>query len=413
MIGILDFPENAPFRWPRSSQRCHAGGVPAAEPTRSEAFELLVLADDRTGAIETAGICADVGWGPVPVSVLRQSGDAAGVGGPAPSAGSQVAVIDAGTRHLDRDSAARRVAAIDHRCARVLALKIDSTLRGNWATEIVAIHSVTGTRVVVVPAFPGVGRICRGGEVLEHGRPVGEGTGRTDARGAVVSSRPAEHLRRAGATAVAELADAGELTAWLASLSTGVAVCDAETDADLDALAAAWVDVEGVVFAGTARSIGAAAAALHAKGAGREFGEQVALRPPLPLPAIVVCGSLHDVARRQIEQLRDLPLADSIRVLSTPVPDVFPVTHDAADRAARQLLREFKELAAARPAATLFIIGGDTAAVLLGDDVVEVGGTVSPGVPWMRRGEQLVVTRAGGFGDDLSLVRLFSTKMEP
>ena len=48
------------------------------------------------------------------------------------------------------------------------------------------------------------------------------------------------------------------------------------------------------------------------------------------------------------------------------------------------------------------IVGGDTAAAVLGDGVHVAGGTVAPGIPWARRADgtgPLVVTKAGGFGD--------------
>ena len=50
---------------------------------------------------------------------------------------------------------------------------------------------------------------------------------------------------------------------------------------------------------------------------------------------------------------------------------------------------------------TLVVIGGDTAAALLGDAPRMVGGFVAPGMPWSRDddgGGPLVVTKAGGFG---------------
>ena len=61
---------------------------------------------------------------------------------------------------------------------------------------------------------------------------------------------------------------------------------------------------------------------------------------------------------------------------------------------------------------TLVIIGGDTAAALLGDAPRRVHGTVLPGLPWSldeHDGGPVVVTKAGGFGDEHTLVRLLSS----
>ena len=58
--------------------------------------------------------------------------------------------------------------------ARWNAHKIDSTLRGNWAAEIRARAHVTGLRVLVVAAWPAMGRTCIGGVVHVRGASVGD-----------------------------------------------------------------------------------------------------------------------------------------------------------------------------------------------------------------------------------------------
>ena len=65
---------------------------------------------------------------------------------------------------------------------------------------------------------------------------------------------------------------------------------------------------------------------------------------------------------------------------------------------------------------TVILIGGDTAAAVLGDRPVEVGGTVAPGVAWCRpSGESgpLVLARPGGFGGPTALIDLLAAKMSP
>ena len=61
--------------------------------------------------------------------------------------------------------------------------------------------------MLLVPALPRLGRVCRGGVVYVDGVPVGD----HDARRATSSPRPAEHLVDAGAEDVVELADAAAL----------------------------------------------------------------------------------------------------------------------------------------------------------------------------------------------------------
>jgi len=386
-------------------------------------IELLVVADDRTGALETAGACADAGLGPVPVGPR-----------PPPERGqaARAAVVDAGTRHLDPIEAARRAGALDSLAAGHRAHKLDSTLRGNWAHELVARHPAAG-RVLVVAAFPAVGRTCVGGVVLEHGRPVGDGPAGADARTPVRSSRPAELLRAAGAPAVADLAGIDDLTHWLEGAGAPFAVCDAATSDDLAAIARAWVTASPVLFAGTAGSIGAAAAALAV--AAPALAVAAPTRSPVALvpPVLVVCGSLHPVARGQLVALAatGVPVALTGEPLSgvaaalaagrpgavaSPPPDVWPVAPDAAAAAAESLARTARSLLRHTGVGTLVVLGGDTAAALLGASPVLVGGTIAPGVAWSRASDgsgPLVVTRAGGYGSPSFLVELLSGRLAP
>jgi uncharacterized protein YgbK (DUF1537 family) len=64
--------------------------------------------------------------------------------------------------------------------------------------------------------------------------------------------------------------------------------------------------------------------------------------------------------------------------------------------------------------ATLVVLGGDTAAAVLGPAPLAVGGTVAPGAPWARRRDGLlVVTRAGGFGAANAVVDLLAPGWRP
>ena len=127
------------------------------------AWELFVVADDRTGALETAGMCAR-GFGPVLVSG-RPLDATVGCAGSV-----RAMVVDIASRHVTPAEAGRRVADLSGVESARVAHKIDSTLRGNWAAELVA-HSRAraGRRVLVIPSFPQVGRVCTGGVVLSLG----------------------------------------------------------------------------------------------------------------------------------------------------------------------------------------------------------------------------------------------------
>ena len=55
---------------------------------------------------------------------------------------------------------------------------------------------------------------------------------------------------------------------------------------------------------------------------------------------------------------------------------------------------------------TLFVIGGDTAGAIVGDETLDVLGTVAPGIPISRFRDGLLVTKGGGIGTPDILVNL-------
>ena len=149
------------------------------------------------------------------------------------------------------------------------------------------------------------------------------------------------------------------------------------------------------------------------------------LAPPQPAtPALVLCGSLHPAARAQIATLgaegwtvveildaddrhADPPLVDRL-ALVTPALVVGQAGHDGA---AAALASAGRRCRAGRSWSTLVVVGGDTAAAVLGDEPLLVGGLLGPGIPWAHRVDgtgPLVVTKPGGFGAARSLVDLFA-----
>jgi 4-hydroxythreonine-4-phosphate dehydrogenase len=322
----------------------------------------LVTADDRTGAFEVAAELAAV-VGPVTVTTDDPPQDDG--------------VVDVGSRHRPPDEAARRMAALP--VAQWNAHKIDSTLRGNWATEVRARARVTEARVLLVPAWPAMGRTCIGGTVHVHGAAVGE----------VTDGLPDAEL----------LEDLGALGTWLARGSR-VAAIDVADTSSMVAIAAAIALHDTVhhdlMVVGPAGPIGAAFAA--------RFGAADApARAECSLPALVVRGSATQISREQVARLRDtVPLVDA---LEAP-----PATDDLVPAVALELAGHARARMGDRHYATVVLIGGDTAAAVLGPGPREVGGSVAPGMPWSRDakgGGPLVVTKAGGFGGPDALVDLF------
>jgi uncharacterized protein YgbK (DUF1537 family) len=357
---------------------------------------LHVAADDRTGALEVAAALADRGAG---------GNDGVGVTIWPEQSSSDMCVVDLESRHLSSQQAATRAAALV--VAGPAAHKIDSTLRGNWARELVARHLTSRMPVLLVPALPALGRVCVGGVVLNGGRPVHDGD--ADVRQALGSSRPADHLRAAGAIDVVEFSTVAGAAAWIAA-PLGYAIVDAASDADVEAIVALWPG-SGILLAGTSATVAAAAR-----------------KPPWPIarringPALIVCGSANPAARRQLALIADrgttvakdaagaLQAVAARRdvILATPTPSG-PVDAEQAQIEVARLAAEATEVVAKGSGlAALIVLGGDTAAALLGDTAVRVLGSVTPGTAWLvsPRFQVPVITRAGGFGDDRAIADL-------
>lgn len=321
-----------------------------------------MAADDRTGAFEVAALLAAV-IGPVTVtSGVTPDGSA---------------VVDLGSRGVDADGAAALAVAVDDSPSRWLAHKIDSTLRGNWAVELEARRRVTGRRVVVLAGWPEMGRACLGGVVHVHGAPIGS-----------------VHDHLAHGTLVPH---AAALREWLHGTDE-VALCDVPDHAAMYALAAVLADVDDVLVAGPAGPLGAAFAA-RAVGAHRPRAAA-----EVRSPVLVICGSANAISRAQLARLA--ALAPDVEILAAADAEG-PLHTDVANALAAEARTRVEVL---QPA-TIVVIGGDTAAAFLGDAPRLVGGSVAPGLPWSRDeqgGGPLVVTKAGGFGDADTLVRLLS-----
>lgn len=370
-------------------------------------MDLLVTADDRTGAMETAAALADSGGGPIPVFAWPRMPDERGV-----------AVVDLTTRHLPAGEARRRMRSASTRSRR--GHKIDSTLRGNWTHELAELGR--DRPVLLVPALPALGRTCEDGVVMEHGRPVHEGSAGRDVRRRITSSRPADLLGGAGVADVASVSDIDSVTGWLES-PHGIAVADATDDPTIDRLVAVWAaGAAEVVLAGTSAVVGAAT------GPARTDDERWSCPSTAPV-VLVVCGSLHPVARAQIGVVErcGVPvvtpstLGDLLRRSDTPAIVLTtdePAGDVSASRArftASALADGVTRVRRAMSIGTLVVIGGDTAAAVLGDETVTVHGSVGPGTAWVQaRGlESPVITRSGGFGGDRALLDLIRATLQP
>ena len=239
-------------------------------------------------------------------------------------------------------------------------------------------QQATGRRVVLLPGWPEMGRTCVGGVVFVDGAPIGN---------------VRDQLSDADL-----LADAAELRAWLDGFHA-IAVCDLPDSAAMHDAAMALVGHD-VLVAGPAGPIGAAFV--------RRAGYK-SLAKPLWLedvvePVLVVCGSASPVARDQIDRLRRA--RPDIEVIATPATDgnLQPAAVDALAVQARLRIEQLQPQ-------TVVIIGGETAAAVLGEAPRQVLGFADTGMPASRDSNfhgPLVITKAGGFGGPDALVELLT-----
>ncbi|MET8977980.1 4-hydroxythreonine-4-phosphate dehydrogenase PdxA [Streptomyces sp. NPDC004539] len=402
---------------------------------------LLALADDLSGAAETAAALA------VPGCRI--------VLGPArwaPQDGVPV-VVDLDSRGLAAADAAARVReALRGVPAGTFVLKkADSLLRGNLAAETAALVEDTGgvvgaegvggvggaAGVVVAIALPALGRTVRGGVVHLDGAPLHT----TDAWRAEAAEAPrsvAEALGDIGGerTAVVPLEvvrDRSLSRVLRETLAAGrLPLCDAETDTDLDLIAEAALgcgpDVRLTGTGGLAAAVGRLLAARPAP----------VQRPPRRArPLLVVVGTAEPTAVAQIAQLVERGahhIALPLDRLSTPVPLPDPdvpsgitvlsidstrgVHPGSAHRAVHALARLAADHAgAADVAADLVLTGGETARRVL--DALDVPhltllgqihhGAVRTAAPDGRQ----IVTRPGSFGGTDSLLRIAEALKPP
>ncbi len=364
------------------------------------ALRVRLIADDLTGALDTAAQLT-AATGPIPVHWR---------GVPRSNVAGSIA-IDSGTREVGRDVARATVAALAAGLAwgpdTILYAKLDSLLRGHAGAEIGAwMNAVSPAHCIVAPAFPYQGRVTRGcvqlARTAEGWRPVA-----SDLRADLEREGLAVHLCRPG--------DA---------VPAGVSLWDAETDADLAAIAAAGRALDGpVLWCGSGGLAGALA-----QHAGCPVGSQD--DATLPGPVLGLFGTNHPATAAQLAACHEhrLTLADggkaSAAALSRRLTErgvalaglALPDGLSCAE-AANRIEREFATLVRRLdPPGTLLVAGGETLrglCVALEADRLDLDGHVWPGVPRsVLRGGRFdgvrVVSKSGAFGDPALLRRLVS-----
>lgn len=403
-------------------------------------IEILILADDLSGAADCAGSCLRDGMDPLVLIDPRAEPDNA-----------TVVAVDVDSRAKSPQEAGAAMAAQVERFlsldTRILYQKMDSTLRGNWARETACVLKVMarifghGPLAIVAPAFPAAGRTVVDGRSLLDG--IALETTETWAReGFTRPADPAAWLAAEGLRVThASLDDIrlgpDRLSVAFAGRSAAgadVIVCDAQSDHDLDLIA-------GAVLALTSKPLCVGSAGLMRALAGRE-GRAAATQAPNPAvvgPVLVAVGSASHVSHRQVRTLVEERATMAIMIApaalraggASGLARSVSGRIDAALAAGKDLvvaidgsegvdLRQGRQLSAAladllAPRLShlggLIATGGETARAILtrsGIPGLRVRSEVQPGIPLLSAlgmSGLSVITKAGAFGDPTTLIR--------
>ena len=352
-----------------------------------------------------------------------------------------VLVLSSRSRADDPDSARAKVLDLARgpsRSARRVYKKIDSTMRGNVASELEAMFAVTGAAACVLsPAYPRQGRTVVNGRLLVAGvetvvTDLGGRPPRTTAGADIVESIARNSRLRVGGIPLdsvrmepAELAR--ELENQVAA-GNRVIVPDAASDADLANIAAA------AALAGLDRLVAGSAGLADHLDPGHAEGIA-----PLPRPACervaVIAGSFTAETARQVDVAAGLlgqkpfrpdlgrsgaarrALAEASRRLDRDGVWIAHPGHVGSSIDGSLVTRIIEWIgtvagALAAGGRTGFVLtGGETAAIAvdhLAVDSITIAGEIQPGIPGAvlsgGTGDGLpIVTKAGGFGDPAAL----------
>ena len=396
------------------------------------AIEILIIADDLTGAADTSvqfskkGIRAELF--PTPAIDFDRLDPAI-----------KVVAVDTESRHCSRDEAYQRVKAVVGKArlsgCRRFYKKINSTFRGNTGAELEAFMSASGApRLALVPAYPAAGRTTRDGYQYVNGNLLHESAFARDPREPVSESFIPAILGRQTSLPIHRISRASARTGKaVMNMQRGIFLFDAITDDDLYAIA------DDLDKSGDLDIV--AGAAGFAEILADLFRQKIS-DTPLPRPALryaerllIVNGSLNDVSLGQVELAKvdgtfcffispagaqsdaesEHVLADSVvqrlnkdrcAIVTTcagPEGTIAPALY--ADRIGSIV----SAIIAQVPAVNVAVFGGDTAAAVcrkLGYNVLYPWDEILPGLTVCLTGslsasdnvQNAFILKSGGFG---------------
>mgnify|MGYP001292098683 CR=1 FL=1 len=354
----------------------------------SNAARVFILADDLTGACDSGAAFLASGRS------VRVMLDAASPYSHHPES---VLAFTTETRNLPPEQAAKLVTGVvanlkNASSPHLLFKKVDSAARGHFGAETLAALNASGAVLALVaPAFPQAGRTVRAG-ILSIRDAAAQDT--TVALWDLFPTVDSAYVDTLPAAAESELE---QRIARALAANIRVLLCDAQSQADLERLAAAasrlqqpilWTGSAGLAYA-LAATLPASRSSQSVRPAQREGR------------TILFVGTDHPVTALQVSHLEAHP--------------------DAPDHAIHRVNwanpshQEIRAAFAAAPTAALVLTGGETAAFVLralDASSILLASELAPGIPWgiIEGGIAdgcIVVTKSGGFGPHAALVHVF------
>ena len=415
---------------------------------------LGIVADDLTGAMDSSGPPASGGLKTV-VDFRRAASLPAGEW--------DVVCVNTHSRLLREDIAAERVGGaitlLMESGYERLYKKIDSTLRGNVGSEIMAMLRSSGAEFAMVcPAFPAMGRMVVDDTLLVHGRPLMATQEGHDAFSAVDTSSVSELLSAQTGQRVhvvpKDVLDSGvdaveDKVLGAVSQRARIVAFDAETQDHLARIAEVFERRRSACIAAGSAGL---AQAIVAKFPTRKSTPAIFIED---VPLLLLSGSLNPRSLSQIEHAKSLygfeviemdvkalasgtsggerentRVVEGCAALFASGSDVGLSWSDAhivgellepgergeanAALLASSARRIVLEIVAGQRPSALVLVGGETAHNALSGleaDAAQVYGEVEQGIPIGRiiggtADGAAIVTKGGGFGDEGALSRV-------
>ncbi|SOC30218.1 MULTISPECIES: four-carbon acid sugar kinase family protein [Rhodospirillales] len=345
---------------------------------------VVILADDLTGALDSAVCFANRGMATVVAGTIDAFSEAL-------RSGSDVVAVSTSSREISAKDAWQRITeALSCMCFNppVLIKKVDSRLKGNITVELDAFsQKKLKSHMFVCPAIPSQGRWVEGGRIAGKGvtEPI-------DIAKVISRDLPMDSIVNAQ--------NFSDITLALPS------------------------NLEDHLFVGAAGLAEALAIRLRPE------------MPPdrqieLPSPALFAIGSKDPITKAQLDKIRSVceiveaPNGENLHVqpngrwrdTKVTIVEMVPGNETVSGlEASRAFSSGIVQRIQATAPATLLACGGETAAAILNESgmgLLTVKGELLPGIPFaetvFNSRKMTVVTKSGGFGAEDAFERVLSS----